>query len=183
MEIIPEIFYRKWRQKLWNKVKGGRVLEIGVGTGKNIEYYPENINISAIDLTPGMLIFAQNKVTSLGLEVDLQVGDAQNIDYPSNTFDVVVATFVFCSVPDAVLGLQEARRVLKPGGKLLLLEHVRSKSLLIGKMMDLFNPLMLKLMGLNINRDTIDNVKKAGFEIEESENIGFYDIYKFIIAK
>lgn len=183
MEKIPESRYRKWRKKLWANVNGVRVLEIGVGTGKNLDYYPENTNISAIDLTPGMLRFAQRKATSLGLTVDLQLGDAQNLDFLSNTFDMVVATFVFCSVPDAVLGLQEARRVLKPGGKLMLLEHVRSESPFLGKLLDLFNPLVLRLMGLNINRDTIGNVKEAGFEIEKAENIGFQDIYKFIIAK
>jgi len=90
--------------------------------------------------------------------------DAQHLDYPGASFDAVVATFVFCSVPDPVAGLREARRVLRPGGQLLLLEHVRSENPVAGKLMDWLNPLVVRLAGANINRRTVENVRLAGFE-------------------
>jgi SAM-dependent methyltransferase len=112
----------------------------------------------------------------------LWVGDVQDLNIPDNTFDTVVSTCVFCSVPDPVLGLQEVKRVLKPGGRLLMIEHVRSKQPLVGEVMDLVNPVVRSVMGPNINRHTVDNVHKAGLRIEHVEELGFGDIFKLIVA-
>ncbi len=154
-----------------------------MGTGKNIPYYPDDVRVTAVDLSPGMIDRARERAELLGRDVDLQVGDAQALEFPDGTFDTVVSTFVFCSVPDPVLGLREARRVLKPGGQVLLLEHVRSKTPGVGAMMDLVNPIVVRVMGPNINRETVHNVGKAGFMIEKVEDIGLGDIFKLIIAR
>ncbi|MES6927195.1 hypothetical protein U6X42_12275, partial [Cutibacterium acnes] len=81
----------------------------------------------------------------------------------------VVATCVFCSVPDPVQGMKEMLRVCKPEGKVLLLEHMRSENLIVGKLMDWLNPLTVRLSGANINRRTLENINKAGFIIEKNE--------------
>ena len=105
METLPERRYKPWRERLWSLVKGPKVLEVGVGTGKNIPFYPNGLQITGIDLTPGMLERARKRAVDLKLDVDLRIGDVQALDFPDETFDSVVATFVFCSVPDPLLGL------------------------------------------------------------------------------
>jgi len=185
MELLAEERYEPWREKLWAEVTGTDVLEVGVGTGKNIPYYPSNMHITAIDLTPGMLERAQRKARNAGLNsrVDLQLGDVQALDFPDNSFDTALGTFVFCSVPDPVLGLREMKRVVRAGGKVLLLEHMRSPNETLGALMDLINPLVVRMMGANINRRTVENVREAGLEIEHIEDLGMGGIFKMIVAR
>lgn len=131
---MSERRYRPWREKLWSQVSGSRVSEVGVGTGKNLPFYAESLAVTAIDLTPGMLGRAEARAADLGLEsrVDFRLGEIQELDFADATFDSAVATFVFCSVPDPVLGLRQLKRVVKPRGPILLLEHVRSANALLG---------------------------------------------------
>jgi ubiquinone/menaquinone biosynthesis C-methylase UbiE len=153
---------RKWRIDIAKELKG-KVLEVGVGTGKNIEYYPEGADITAIDFSGKMLEKARNRAVKYNKKVDLLLMDAQNMDFPDNSFDMVFTTCVFCSVPDPVKGLMEIRRICKPDGKIIMLEHVRSEHKLIGAFMDFVNPMIVNLYGANINRRTIDNINLAGF--------------------
>lgn len=183
MEGLAERRYQPWRRRLWSLVWGPDVLELGVGTGKNLSYYPSHLSMTAIDLTPGMLERACRRAATLGVNVALHLGDAQHLDFPDETFDEVVATFVFCSVPDPVLGLREAARVLKPGGRLLLLEHMRAASPLLGALMDLFNPVVVRVMGANINRRTVENVQRSGLQLLQVEELGMGGIFKLIVAE
>jgi ubiquinone/menaquinone biosynthesis C-methylase UbiE len=105
--------------------------------------------------------------------------DAQQMDFPDNSFDSVFTTCVFCSVPDPVKGLHEIKRVCKKDGKIILIEHVRSEQKVLGLLMDLFNPLVVNTFGANINRKTVENVKKAGFTNIKVENL-WRDIVKKI---
>jgi ubiquinone/menaquinone biosynthesis C-methylase UbiE len=110
--------------------------------------------------------------------------DAQRLDFPDDSFDAAVATFVFCSVPDAVRGLRELGRVVKPRGQILLLEHVRiNEPKFIGKTMDLLDPVVVRLMGPHINRRTEQNVRRAGLKVERVEALAPLDLVKLIVAR
>lgn len=174
--------FRHWRAALWQRVQGPHVLEVGVGTGKNFPYYRPGWHITAIDLSPRMLEQARRRAQRERVAVDLLLGDAQALPFPDASFDSVVATFVFCSVPDPVKGLRELYRVLVPGGQLLLLEHVLSNQPILRPLMQLANPLVVRMSGANINRETVRNVERAGFELHAVENL-WRDIVKRIEAE
>jgi len=159
-----ELFARALRRQLWGRIDGGRVLEVGVGTGRNLPYHPPQGGVTAIDISPKLLAKAARKARKKGQPVELGLMDAQRLAFADGSFDSAATTFVFCSVPDPLVGLAEVRRVLKPGGRFLLLEHVRSKNRVLGWLMDRLNPIAVRLSGANINRDTVGNVAKAGFE-------------------
>ncbi|HBG74720.1 MAG: hypothetical protein A2X25_11855 [Chloroflexi bacterium GWB2_49_20] len=184
MEALTERRFSDWRRRLWSLVKGNYVLEVGIGTGKNMPFYPTGVFITGIDLTPGMLDHARTRLRRTDLQdwVTLQLGDAQALNFPDASFDMAVATFVFCSVPDPVLGLREMKRVVKPGGCILLLEHMRSPNPFLGFLMDMLNPLVVRMMGANINRRTVENIQKAGLELERVEDLGMGGVFKLIVT-
>ncbi|GAW91801.1 class I SAM-dependent methyltransferase [Calderihabitans maritimus] len=167
---METMMLNKWRAEVWQKARG-KVLEVGVGTGRNMHFYPENIHVTAIDFSEQMLKRAERRRHQLGLEVDLLLMDVQELDFPDNTFDTAVATCVFCTVPDPVKGLAEVRRVVKPEGKIILLEHVRSCRPFWGRTMDWLDPIVYGLIGTHINRDTVRNVEKAGLQIHSIKQL------------
>jgi SAM-dependent methyltransferase len=114
----------------------------------------------------------------------LECADAvvQALSFPDASFDTAIATCVFCSVPDLVLSLRELRHVLVPGGQVLLLEHVLSHRPLLGPLMGTLNPLGVRMMGANINRETVENVRRAGFTDLQVEDL-WLDIVKRIEAQ
>jgi len=156
-------FFKRWREIVWSKVQGPRILEVGVGTGKNFPYYPPGSEIVAVDFSGKMLQRARNKSSAKGIDVELQLMDVQQLAFADNSFDTVVATFVFCSVPESLKGLQELHRVCRPGGRLVLLEHVLSSRPLPARIMNVLNPLVVRMAGANINRKTLDTVRQSGF--------------------
>lgn len=169
-----------WRRELWRRARG-LVLEAGVGTGLNFAHHPPDARVVAVDISRAMLDRARRRAREAGAPVRLVCMDAQVLAFPDDTFDTVVASCVFCSVPDPVLGLREARRVCRPGGRVLLLEHVRSGGAVLGRLMDWLNPVTVWLQGVNINRDTVGNVRRAGLEVLEETNL-WRDIVKLIVA-
>ena len=179
LEAPMEHMFTKWRKELL-KDASGKTLEVGIGTGKNIEHYPTGVELTGIDFSEKMLERARKKAEDHPT-VRLFLMDAQNMSFENNSFDTVVTSCVFCSVPDPVQGLKEIKRVCKSGGKILMLEHVRSNKKAAGKIMDFLNPIPLNIYGANINRRTYENLLKAGFKPEniKVENI-WSDIVKLI---
>ena len=167
--LLERIAMRRWREALWSRVGTGKVLEVGVGTGLNFSHYPAGRRVVGIDISEEMLRRAFARARREKVDVELVLMDAQQLEFPDASFDYVVATFVFCSVPDPVQGLREVRRVLAPGGRALLLEHVRSPNRVLGRLMDWFNPVAVRLSGANINRRTVENVRLAGLGLLKEE--------------
>lgn len=150
-----------WRRQLWARAQGD-ILEVGVGTGLNMPFYPPGSRVTAIDFSPRMLARARRQAERLGIAADLRLMDVQHLDFPDHAFDCIVTTYVFCSVPDPVQGLRELRRVCRPGGRILMLEHMRSARPGLARLMDWLNPVVVRLTGANINRDTLGNLQVAG---------------------
>jgi ubiquinone/menaquinone biosynthesis C-methylase UbiE len=180
--LIERSRYNKWRELLWSKVEGTHILEVGVGTGKNFPYYPADAEITAIDFSQKMLKRAKYRASKQKVKVRLQQMDVQHLEFDANTFDTAVTSFVFCSVPDPVRGLMEIERVCKPGGKIVLLEHVLSANRILGWLMNLANPVVVRIVGANINRRTEENVIKSGLVIEQVTDLGG-GIFKLIEAR
>ena len=148
----------------------GRTLELAIGTGLNLPEYPDDAAVTGIDLTPEMLEQARRRAADLGRRVELCEGDAQALPFPDGAFDTVLATYAMCSVPDLPLTIAEAGRVLRSGGRLILVDHVRSS----------VTPLfwLQRLMELapsrtqdELTRRPIDQVRAAGFKIERSDRL------------
>jgi Methyltransferase domain len=106
----------------------GEVLEVAIGTGLNLAFYPDGVRLTGVDLSPAMLGIARQRARELGMEVDLREGDAQGLSFPDESFDTVVCTLSLCGIPDDRKAVAEMKRVLRPGGRLLLLDHVRAAS-------------------------------------------------------
>lgn len=154
-----------------------------MGTGKNIPYYSGDIEITGIDLSSGMLKGAKKVLAKEENDhVTLREMDAQQMDFPDEIFDEVVATFVFCSVPDPVLGLTEALRVTKPGGRLHLLEHMLSKNESLALLMKMLDSPVHYLSGVHIARKTVENVEKAGWEINQVQELISNGVFRMIEA-
>jgi ubiquinone/menaquinone biosynthesis C-methylase UbiE len=170
---IEALVFGGLRRRLWSDVRDSRVLEIGVGTGKNMPYHSEGTRAVAVDISPQMLRRAASRARRLERDVDLVLADAQHLPFRDGAFDAAAATFVFCSVPEPVNGLQEVRRVVRDGGRVHLLEHVRARNPIVGRLMDLANPIVVRLSGANINRDTVSNVGKADIALDTVDSRGF----------
>lgn len=159
----------------------GTILELGVGTGRNLPYYPQDARMIALDLSRGMLDRAAYKARALSRHVAFLVGDAEDLPFADASLDAVVGSGVFCCVPDAARGFREIRRVLKPGGKIVLLEHMRPQGVL-GLLFDLLDPLVSRFMGPHINRRTLESMRAAGLVIESEENM-HSDWVKLVVAR
>ena len=170
----------RWRERTWADVPGkGRGLEIGAGTGANFRYYPERAHVVATDVSPQMLQQAKGKTERLG--TPLAACDAQALPFADATFDWVAETLVFCEVPDPVAGLREIRRVLKPGGRLVMLEHVRPSGWL-GHLADAATALSAPIWGEHFNRNAAVSVREAGFEMLDEHRL-WRDALVLLVAR
>lgn len=170
----------KWRNKLIDGIEGREVLEVGVGTGRSLLYYPDNLNITGIDFSKNMLEKARAKVKDKK-NIRLIEIDVENMEFNDNIFDTVITSCVFCSVADPIKGLKDIRRVCKNNGKIIMLEHMRTNRKILGKFMDIVNFIPVGIWGANINRRTMENLEKAGFKKDNIQYIDVWmDIVKFI---
>ncbi|MBK5195083.1 MAG: class I SAM-dependent methyltransferase [Proteiniphilum sp.] len=173
----------KWRKELV-KDAFGKTLEVGIGTGKNIRHYPPGITLTGIDSSEKMLKYAHRRANGYTHIDRIVKMNAEELIFPDNTFDTVVASCVFCSVSDPIKGFQEIKRVCKQNGTILLLEHVRSQKKIQGIIMDFLNPISYGLYGDNINRKTYDNLVVAGFDPSQIEAVNIWsDIWQIFRIK
>lgn len=161
----------------------GDVLEIAVGTGRNLPYYDADIRLVGIDISTGMLDIARERLTSLGRVADLRIGDAQSLDLPSQSFDTVVSTLSMCSIPDENAAIAEAARVLRPGGRFLLLEHVRSPTPFVHAVQRVLDPLAVRCLCDHLLREPVDGLRDVGLEVERVERSKLGIIERVIARK
>jgi phosphatidylethanolamine/phosphatidyl-N-methylethanolamine N-methyltransferase len=182
VEFLSEWYLKPFRKLLW-AYAAGRVFEAGVGTGLNIAFYPTGARVTATDLSGAMMKRARERAHERKVDVSFEEADLCSLPFADRTFDSAVATFVFCSVPDPVTCLREMGRVVKPGGKILLLDHVRIDGPLIGPLMDRLNHATVRLAGEHINHRMDEFAQEAGFEILENRRLGMMGIIQFIVAR
>ena len=148
----------------------GAVLEIGCGTGPNFGYYPADARVTATDYSEHMLPRARADAEAAAASIELRRADASALPFEDGSFDAVVSALVLCSVPDLEQALGELRRVLRPGGALRILEHVRSDRAWVAMMQRVANPAWgLIGDGCRLDRDTASAVRSAGFEVERED--------------
>lgn len=147
----------------------GEVLEVAVGTGRNFPFYPDDTTLTGIDLSPAMLAIARQRADDLGRTVELQEADARAVPFPDARFDTVVCTLSLCAIPDDRAAIGEMWRVLRPGGRLLLLDHIGSSVWPLRIAQRLLEALTIRLAGEHFTRRPLPLVRAAGFTIEAQQ--------------
>lgn len=182
--LMEPLVFRRYRKKLVRQAEG-RVLEISIGTGRNLPFYPSGCEIIGIDISEKMLKEAKTFTANLGISVNLLAMDAENLGFKDGVFDTVLCTLSLCTIPNPIRALSEIKRVCKSGGGILLLEHVRSYNSFLSKVQDWVTPLSVRKIGCHLNRDTLENTKKAGLNIDyvESHILGTINVIHATCAK
>ncbi len=147
----------------------GDVLEVAIGTGRNLPFYPSAVRLTGIDLSPAMLEIARHEANALGRPADLRVGNAEALDLADASFDTVVCTFSLCGIPDVPRALGEMHRVLRPGGRLLLVDHVAGSPAWVRAIQWLLERVTIPMGGEHFRRRPLLQLRAAGFEIDESQ--------------
>lgn len=169
MISIPEkLFLGDDRAWICSQARGD-VLEVAIGTGRNLPYYPKDVRLTGVELSPAMVEVAHARARELGIEADLRVGDAQALPFLDESFDTVVITLSLCTIPDDRKAVAEAHRVLRPGGLLLLFEHVRSPNPYVRAVQRVLAPLTVQLQADHLLREPLDHLKEVGLEVERIE--------------
>jgi ubiquinone/menaquinone biosynthesis C-methylase UbiE len=151
----------------------GEVVEVAIGTGLNLPFYPPQVQLTGIEQSPAMLALAQHRAEGLGRAVDLRQGDAHALALPDACFDTVVCTLSLCAIPDERRALAEMRRVLRPGGRLLLVDHVASWSWPVRAIQRLIELITIPLGGEHLARRPFEHEQADGFQVERHERFKF----------
>lgn len=147
----------------------GAVLEVGVGTGLNLPWYPDWIRLTGIDLSPGMLAIARDRARTLGMKADLREASVDALPFADASFDTVISTITLCNVPDERAAIAEMSRVLRPGGRLILSDHVASDRRWMLAIQRALEPLLLSVACDHLTRRPLPLVEEAGLAVERSE--------------
>jgi ubiquinone/menaquinone biosynthesis C-methylase UbiE len=146
----------------------GNVLDVAIGTGLNLPHYPPGARLTGIDLSPVMLAAAAKRAADLGLSVELSEAQAEHLPFDDASFDTVVCTLSLCSVADDRAAIAEMHRVLRPGGQLLLLDHVAATSRILLALQRLWEKVTLRFAGDYQTRHPLPLVEQAGFAVTDS---------------
>lgn len=170
MGLIEKLLFGDGRAWVCSQASG-EVLEVAVGTGRNLPFYAPGVRLTGIELSEAMLTIARGRAAALGREVDFRQGDAQALPFPDATFDTVVCTFALCSIPDDRKAVAEMKRVLRRGGRLLLIDHVPSTTRLWRDIQWLFEQVTLRVQGQHMLRRPLKHVRAEGFDIDRAERL------------
>lgn len=177
----PEKRWEPVKRKLFSKMGDGRILFLALGTGLDVPFFPPNRNITAIDISDGMIEMAQPRLAAYEGTIDARQMDVHEMPFEEGSFDQVFTSCTFCSVPRPVDGLKALWRVLRPGGEIHMFEHTGSRYYPFRLMMNLMTPLSRRF-GPEMNRTTVENVRAAGFELTEVTHV-YLDVVKTISAR
>ena len=178
------LYFRDLRRDLLDRVYGS-VLEVGVGTGRNLPFYPSDVEVTAIDFSGNMIKRARRKAVDMGISnVSFVRMDARDMGFECNSFDIVFSTFVFCACSDPVSAVEEMVRVCKPGGRVFLLEHVASGGLLANVFVSVINPFMKTFLDEDLKKRFGEELEERGFNVVKKEgvlgsHIKFIELRKF----
>jgi ubiquinone/menaquinone biosynthesis C-methylase UbiE len=168
--FLEKIWFSGGREWLGARARG-RVLEVAIGTGRNLAHYRPGVTVTGIELSPAMLAIARSRAAELGIAAQLIEGDAQELPFKDNSFDTVVCALSLCSIPDPAVAIAEMRRVLVPGGRLLLFDHIGSSWPPVYAGQWLLGQLTRRSAGEYLTRRQLPLVQAAGFEIAETQRL------------
>ena len=168
----------RWDRRLFGESRpwvcgraAGDVLEVAVGSGRNLPFYPDGVRLTGVDWSPAMLGIARERAAGLGREADLRLGDAQALDFPDSSFDTVLCALGLCAIPDDRRAVTEMARVLRPGGRLLLVDHVAASVRALRAAQWLYERISIPLAGEHFLRRPLVHVRELGFAIEETQRL------------
>lgn len=181
MRIVDRLFGEAGRRWACSRATGD-VLEIAIGTGRNLSYYRDSVRLTGIDISPEMLGIARQRAGNLGMDVDLRTGDAQALDFPDESFDTVLSTLSMCTIPDERQAIKEAKRVLRPGGAFVLFEHVGSPNPVARAIQRLLDPLSVRFAADHLLREPAIILREEGFVIDHRKR-GRLGVIEWISAR
>ena len=181
LESIPNLLGLSRLRRGLLRHASGRVLEVAAGTGKNLNYYPRDSQIVALDLSREMLKVARKRAAKLSMPVSFLTADAEALPFRDDAFDTVVSSLSTCTFPNPVAAVKEMARVCRPGGRVLLLEHGRSDREKIARWQDHHADQFVKPLGCHWNREPLDIVRMAGLKISTARRY-FFGIFHQIEA-
>jgi len=170
MAFFEKIWFGGGREWLGQRAQG-RVLEVAVGTGRDLPHYPADVIVTGIELSPAMLALARQRAAGLGRDVDLREGDAEHLPCGDASFDTVACALSLCTIPDPATAIGEMKRVLVPGGRLLLLDHIASTWPPIHAAQWLLERFTIRAAGEHFTRRQLPLVRAAGFRVVETERL------------
>jgi ubiquinone/menaquinone biosynthesis C-methylase UbiE len=182
MQFFDRVLFKDARSWVCSKAED-ETLEIAVGTGLNLPHYPEGVRLSGIELSPAMLARGRQRAAQLGREVAFEVGDATALQFADHSFDTVVCTFALCTIPDDAAAVAEVWRVLRPGGRFLLAEHVRSPNRFVRRGQQLIDPLAVRFQGDHLVREPLEHLRRQGFEVQQLERYGWGIVERAVASR